>query len=261
MKGKIVIFAAIALLLLAGGCQNNSSQEAPNLSMPEKAWVFVSQSQGNTGYEVNGTENIEVLWQALAIDRWQGSDMENMDNDADAIILDYDTPFTTRITLNNKDQVELYSNDDSILWYKAPSGSYKDLAAALDGLVETSQEVTEVTLDEEDVGSIIQEIIADETLKANDGETNNIDCSATEVKDELTTALTGAEWQEVGNEDMPTESPAIALFFTESGNSLLIEEDDTGTYLTLSYHGRLFNYYKTEGDILSPISELLETIK
>lgn len=262
MKGKILILTAVLILVLSAGCQNNSAQEAPNLSMPETAWVFLEQQeQGNTGYEFTNKADIEVLWQSLAIDQWQGTDMGNIDDDAEAIILDYDTPFNTRIILNNKDQITLVTEDNSIIGYKAPSGCYKDFTAALNDLIEVSQDIIEVTLDEESVTEIIQEIIAAETLNASDGEITNIDCGNPEVKEELNNILATPQWTKVEISDMPEAGGDIAFFFTDNSNSLVVETDSATTFLTLSYHGKLFNYYQTEGDLLTPLSQLLETIK
>ncbi len=259
MKKTVILIFSLLIIVTITACGQEKTQDAPSVSQPESASVFCTFQGKTDGYKIDNSGDLTKIWSALAIDTWQPLETDMQDS-TETIVIDYQKPNQTKITLNSYDEIALITQgEESPQYYAAAEGTYRELNEVLDSIL--AGDTQEIVLNNDNIQEILNEIISDPTLKASDGDVMDIYCASQEIINQLQEILITPQWQLISAGEMPAEGGLIAMFYTDNNSSLLIENSDGKTYMTLSYHGEIYEYYETDGDCLTPLLSLLASIK
>ncbi len=264
----IIILLGLTLAWTACGSNQDSDQtpedtvQAPQLTVPQAINVFWPDNKGEKAYEITSAESINNLWQTIAYEQWVSNDEGIADVELETIVIDYSLPVATKIIIRADDTVSYRDAEGSQeVFYDAPHGTYKKTLKALAKIEQDLEKSSEISLNQNNITDIITEILDDSTLAGNDGYTPDIDCTVNDSQAQLKTILLARPWEEIDGAELPQNGGDIAVLSTLSDSTIIVEEQEGISYITVSYHGQLYSYYKTEGDLLTPILELLNLLK
>lgn len=269
LKRNIVFVAVIlsfCLIFILGGCSKESTTTtepvAEGLYLPDEVmYTGEDASDFINEYTLTDKEKISKIWATFGFENWETVD--NWQTQANSIIEFYFTEeedvcltltaddWASYIYLHQPGEKEGEAKKDD---YKLPAGTYQRVAAVLQGF--SDEEDAKIAVG--DFDGFLQTLLYDPGVTA-----SYTSYYAPYYGDETIAAQFRAAigdtstWEEISEYQIPAKISTYCDFYSQGTTTeMIISEENGVTYILISIRGKQF-HYRTEENIVGPISQMI----